>query len=190
MAAGGASRPTACTISACAAGLPKGRGSTLPSRRPTSTAIEVEPREQILGFDATQQLRVSAVDAAGKRRCVTLDAQFDSNAPTVAKVDGRGWIKASDIPGEAAILVRHLGHVAVCRVTIPRPGVKFTRPPENNFIDRLAWNKLEQLGIAPSDLTDDAAFMRRAFLDAIGTLPTAAEARSFLVDTAPTSAPS
>src|SRR5207302_9994590 len=44
-------------------------------------SIEAEPREQILGFDATQQLRVSAVDGAGKRHCVTLDAHVDSNAP-------------------------------------------------------------------------------------------------------------
>ena len=91
-------------------------------------------------------------------------------------------MKASDIPGEAAILVRYLGHVTICRVTIPRPGVKFARPPENNFIDRLAWNKLEQLGIAPSDLTDDSTFLRRVFLDTIGTLPTAKESRDFLAD--------
>ncbi|MCE9531393.1 MAG: DUF1549 domain-containing protein [Planctomycetes bacterium] len=149
---------------------------------PDLTAIEVEPKQQILSIGGTQQLRVIAVTADGKRRDVTLDTQFESNAVTIAEVDRRGGIKASDVPGEASILVRYLGHVTVCRVTIPRPGVKFTRPPENNFIDKLAWNKLEQLGIAPSDVTDDATFMRRVFLDTIGTLPTAAEAREFLAD--------
>src|SRR5207302_6897321 len=64
-----------------------------------------------------------------------------------------------------------------------RPGVRFPRPPEAGFIDRLAWDKLERLGIAPSDLAEDATFLRRVFLDAIGTLPTAAEARLFLADT-------
>jgi hypothetical protein len=146
------------------------------------TAIEVEPREQIMTFDGVQQLRVTAIDASGKKRCVTLDAQYDSNAPTIAKVDPRGTVRANDLPGQAAILVRYLDFVTVCRVTIPRIGTPFTRPPENNFIDKLAWDHLTRLGIPPADLADDATYLRRVYLDTIGTLPTAAEARAFLAD--------
>jgi hypothetical protein len=165
---------------ACFAAVPE--GSATPGARRVR-AIEVEPRQQLLGLDGTQQLRVTAVEASGKRRCVTLEVDFASNAPSIARVDGRGWVKAGGVPGEAAILVRFLGHVTVCRVTIPRPGVRFTRPPEANFIDRLAWDNLARLGIAPSDPADDATFLRRVFLDTIGTLPTAREARTFLADT-------
>jgi hypothetical protein len=149
---------------------------------PEIVAIEVEPREQIMTFDGVQQLRVMAVDAAGRKQCVTVDAQYDSNAPTVAKVDPRGTVRSGDVPGQAAILVRYLGHVTVCRVTIPRVGTTFTRPPEGNFIDKLAWDNLARLGIAPAELCDDATFLRRVYLDTIGTLPTAAEARAFLAD--------
>jgi len=104
---------------------------------PEIRSIEVEPREQILSFDGIQQLRVSAVTSDGKKICVTLDAQYDSNAPTVAKVDPRGTVRGSNVPGQAAILVRYLDHVTVCRITIPRTGPPFPRPSEANFIDAM-----------------------------------------------------
>ncbi len=157
-------------------------GPEMPNPRDIQS-IAVEPRQQILGFGGTQQLRVTAIDGAGRRRCVTADAEYGSNASTIAKVDGRGWVRANDVPGQAAILVRYLGHVTICRVTIPRTGVAFTRPPQANFIDRLAWDHLARMGIPPADLADDATFLRRVFLDTIGTLPTVAEARAFLADT-------
>lgn len=47
-------------------------------------------------------------------------------------------------------------------------------------IDKLVLVRLENLGIAPANLCSDAAFVRRAYLDVIGTLPTAQEAREFL----------
>ncbi len=148
-------------------------------------AIEVEPAQQVLALRGSQQLRVTAVDTAGKRRCVTAEAEYESNASTIAGADRRGLVQAGEVPGEAAILVRYMGQVSVCRVTIPRPGVRFTRPSAANFIDKHVWNKLERLGIPPSDLADDATFLRRVFLDTIGTLPTAAEARTFLADKDP-----
>ena len=52
-------------------------------------------------------------------------------------------------------------------------------------IDRLVSAKLHQLGIQPAHLCSDAVFVRRVFLDAIGTLPTAREAREFLFDSKP-----
>ena len=152
---------------------------------PAVASIEVEPIQRVLTARGTQQLRVTAIDVDGKRHCVTTEAEYDSNADTIAGVDRRGLIQAGDRPGEAAILVRYMGHVAVCRVTLPRPNVRFARPPEANFIDRHVWNKLERLGIPPSDLADDATYMRRVYLDTIGTLPTATEARAFLAGTDP-----
>lgn len=52
--------------------------------------------------------------------------------------------------------------------------------PESQ-IDKLVFRKLAKLGIHPS-ICSDAVFVRRAFLDVIGTLPTAKEARAFIED--------
>jgi hypothetical protein len=146
--------------------------------------IEVEPREVRIDAQGTQQLQVTAIDAQGERRCVTAEADFISNAPFVADVDSQGLVQASDVPGDAAILVRYQGHVAVSRFVLPRRLEAVTRPAERNFIDRLVWDKLAALGVPPSAVADDATFMRRTYLDVIGTLPTAAEARQFLDDPA------
>ncbi|MEO1995568.1 MAG: DUF1549 and DUF1553 domain-containing protein [Planctomycetaceae bacterium] len=153
--------------------------------QPLAVSIVVEPETVVMSALASQQLRVTAVDAAGRRRCVTTEAAYASNASPIAAVDSRGLIAAGDVPGEAAILVRYMNQVAICRVTLPRTEVEFQRPPEQNFIDGHAWNKLELLRIQPSSLTDDSAFMRRVFLDTIGTLPTVDEARAFLDDAHP-----
>lgn len=148
-------------------------------------ALEVEPSQRVLALRGSQQLRVTAVDAAGRRRCITTEAEYESNATPIAAVDRRGLVEAADVPGEAAILVRYLGHVTVSRIVLPRPGVRFPRPAEANFVDRHVWDRLERLGIPPSELCDDATFLRRVYLDTIGTLPTAAESRAFLTSTDP-----
>ncbi|SPE41247.1 conserved exported hypothetical protein [Candidatus Sulfopaludibacter sp. SbA3] len=50
-------------------------------------------------------------------------------------------------------------------------------------IDDLVFAQWKRLSIQPARLCSDAVFVRRAYLDTIGTLPTAEEAASFLADT-------
>jgi len=52
-------------------------------------------------------------------------------------------------------------------------------------IDKLVLGRLEQLGIQPANICSDAVFVRRVYLDVIGTLPTAQEARTFILDEDP-----
>lgn len=147
--------------------------------------IEVAPEVAVLAPDMSQQLQVVAIDSSGQRRDVTAEAEFVSNMDAIAGVDREGLVSVTGVPGEAAILVRYVGHVAVARITLPQLEVEFQRPPEHNFIDRLVWDRLETLGIAPSPLADDGTFLRRASLDLTGTLPTVAETRRFLDDPNP-----
>lgn len=152
---------------------------------PAVTGIAVEPAEITLGDRTAQQLRVVALDSDGRARGVTVEADFQSNNDAIVGVDDRGLMTATDVPGEAAILVRYLGHVGICRVTHPRASGDFERPPERNFIDRFVWDKLQHLRVSPSPVVDDATFLRRVYLDTIGTLPTPDEARRFLEDRDP-----
>jgi hypothetical protein len=57
----------------------------------------------------------------------------------------------------------------------PFPDVKV-----NNKIDEFVLKKLKTLGIPPAATSSDQEFVRRAYLDVIGTLPTATEAREFI----------
>lgn len=54
-----------------------------------------------------------------------------------------------------------------------------------NKIDELVFVRLQQLNIAPAQLCSDAVFVRRVYLDVTGTLPSAAEARQFILDHGP-----
>ena len=55
-------------------------------------------------------------------------------------------------------------------------------PTAETPIDRLVFGKLQQLGLQPANLCSDAVFVRRVYLDVIGTLPTAQEAKDFIQD--------
>src|ERR1035441_6209602 len=52
-------------------------------------------------------------------------------------------------------------------------------------IDQLVFNRLKQLDIQPANLCSDAVFVRRAYLDVIGTQPSAREASSFILNRDP-----
>jgi hypothetical protein len=54
-----------------------------------------------------------------------------------------------------------------------------------NRIDEFVFERLKQKSITPADLCSDGVFVRRVYLDIIGTLPTADEARKFLEDKSP-----
>ena len=67
--------------------------------------------------------------------------------------------------------------------TSPFESQVVSTPPTK--IDELVFARLDKLGIQPANLCSDAVFVRRAFLDVIGTLPSATEARDFILDRNP-----
>lgn len=69
-------------------------------------------------------------------------------------------------------------------MTSPRCDPEARREGEAR-IDALVGARLSQQGISPAPSCSDEVFVRRVFLDVIGTLPTAREARAFLADKRP-----
>jgi hypothetical protein len=58
-------------------------------------------------------------------------------------------------------------------------------PSVANEVDNPVLAKLRQHGIVPASVCSDAVFVRRVYLDVLGTLPSPAEERSFLEDRSP-----
>jgi hypothetical protein len=121
-------------------------------------------------------------------RDVTPWAKFSSSEDLVASVSESGLASVKG-HGEAAITVWYSNHVAAMRIVSPFANrvdaETFARAPRLNYIDDLVLRKLEALRIPPSPSCSDEEFVRRAYLDAAGILPTPDETRRFLSDRAP-----
>ena len=156
------------------------------SSAPALTSLAVSPAERVLVEpEGNVALRAEAVFADGTRRDVTRMAVFEPNND-VAKVGADG-IVAREKAGETTVLVRYLGRqVPVHLAFVPaRPDFAWQEVPAENFIDEHIFRKLRTLRMNPSELSSDTVFLRRAYLDLLGVLPTAETARKFVVDTAP-----
>src|SRR5580765_3047831 len=152
--------------------------------------LEVLPGNRTLRPGDRQQLLVRAFYPDGHVRDVTWLTQFFSNDEATAQVSPEGAVRCLR-SGETAIRAHFQGQVEVMTVTIPYDNKAEPRlfAKKNNLVDEAVFNKLKALRIPPSPLCDDATFLRRAFLDAIGTLPSSEEVRSFLLDARPDKRP-
>ncbi|WP_052640092.1 DUF1549 domain-containing protein [Zavarzinella formosa] len=151
---------------------------------PQVVKLKINPTDRVLQPGQSQQLAVIAEYSDGTSRDVTRQSEFFTNLDVVARVDHEGLVEAGVQRGEAAIMARHMGYVAVFRAMVPH-GPALTEIPEfkpANYVDELALAKWKKLGLKPSPVVNDATFLRRVTIDVCGRLPTAEEAKTFLAD--------
>jgi hypothetical protein len=164
-----------------AAGMPFGNEGD-----PVVTAISVFPEHRVMTRQNQQQFAVYAHYSDGTVEDITRRAQYESNDQEIATVDDDGLVRTLGMSGEAAIMARYQGKVAVFRATVPlglkTPDWQFA---EQTIVDRYTAKKWRELGLVPSELAADEQFIRRAYLDITGTLPTPAEVIAFAADTDP-----
>ncbi len=167
-----------------AQGMPRGD-----TNAPTVARIEVLPRERTMKRISHQQLRVVACLSDGSTRDVTREAEYKSQEPDILTVEATGLISTLNHTGEGVIMVRYMGAVDVAKITVPFnedvPESAYAHFKSANYIDELTLQKWHKLGIAPSPVCSDEIFIRRAYIDAIGTLPASEEVLAFLADQSP-----
>ncbi len=132
---------------------------------------------------ADAQLTASAERAAWEK--------FDPRKhETIAKArlsaEEMNALLSDETDGERRFLARRAWRLTQLPPTPPAPGVK---GPVFNAVDKFIVAKWEAKGLpeamkAPA-LCSDEAFLRRAYLDVIGIVPTALEAHQFLTDQSP-----
>ncbi len=157
-----------------------------PMDTPKLIRLKVYPRDRVLlNGVKQQQILAHAFFDDGSNRDVTRFAAYEPSSEIVS-ITSSGQVTAHK-SGEVTIVVRYLDKQVPCRLAFvpPRPNFVWKQVPERNYIDKHIFHRLKELRIEPSLLADDSVFLRRAYLDVCGILPTPREVKEFLKDKAP-----
>jgi hypothetical protein len=152
---------------------------------PKLVSLDVPDPLRVLNHPAHRTaIRATATFSDGSKKDVTPLLAYDTSNVGIAKVMPTGEV-VREMPGEVTVSVRYLDRIAPVRIAfVPdRPAVPLPTP--RHPLDRLAFEQFARLRLTPSGISADEVFVRRAYLDAIGQIPTVAEAKAFLDDRDP-----
>lgn len=133
------------------------------------------------------ELKVNATYSDGSVRDVTRWAKFTSTDRTIAKVSDDGDVEIVG-HGQGAVTAWYDSRIAVTSLKIPYPNeidpAVYRTAARANVIDDRVLELLQELNLEPAGRCDDATFIRRVYLDAIGVLPEPDEVTAFVNDSA------
>jgi len=145
--------------------------------------LEVTPgRKVLIAPDDDVKITATAIYSDGSRRNVS-DLAVYEQSQELATVSPDGQVKRGR-DGETAVVVRFLQFQQVVRLAFVPQRAEFVWKPyeSRNYVDDYVLAKLKEMRINPSEPCTDLQFMRRAYLDLLGILPTADEAKVFDAD--------
>ena len=152
---------------------------------PKLSKLEVVPHRVSLKPGLQQSVLVIAHYSDGRREDVTEWAKYNSTNEAVSSINSDGNVSVVGF-GEGAITAWYSSQIVIARVTVPYnhsiPEAVYAKADQRNFIDKLVLKQLKRLNLRPSGRSTDTEFVRRVYIDTIGTLPTAAEVQEFLAD--------
>ena len=155
---------------------------------PRIERIELTPAQVNLTPGTSQQILVRAFFDNGRQEDVTRWAKYTSANETVVRVNEHGQVDVVGY-GEGAITAWYLSRIATTTVTVPYENPEIRPESEqasnNNLIDLEVQKKLNQLNLPSSNRSTDSHFLRRAYIDTLGILPSIDEAKLFLNDNHP-----
>jgi hypothetical protein len=144
--------------------------------------LQIAPQPVSLSKEQrSNALKVVAYWSDGSAEDVTPLCRFQSNDPSVAEVDREGVVTRKRA-GDTDIIIFYDQAVASTPVYAPHGSKRETESGlVRSAIDSHVEQKLDLLGMQPSSLCSDEEFLRRASLDATGTLPTVETVERFRI---------
>ena len=154
---------------------------------PQPLEISIDPPSiQFDGVDKKVRVSVTARYSDGSVRDVTELSLFFSNNGDTASIATNGLV-TSHSKGDTYIFAR-FDRFTVGSEVIVLPAdsdYRWSGLEPANYIDTLVFQRLRQLQLNPSSLSDDSEFLRRVYLDLAGAPPSVQQYHRFINDTRP-----
>lgn len=148
-------------------------------------SLSMTPKEYVLVEAGKKaQIRVTARFSDGSEEDITPFCDYRVQDDAIASLNILGEVSAKG-PGDSGLVISYRGNVVAARILVPAPaapGFQYPKVNEVNYIDREVVAKLRMLNMVPSATASDNEFLRRVYVDTIGSLPSPDEVRDFVAD--------